>query len=69
VGGARRGRYPSGGARCGDRAERGAVAAGHASDPAVLLLGPDGGLEGESLLGCESLSVVGVILLDAYAYS
>ena len=42
-----------------------AAVAGHSSHITVLLLGPDGRLEGQPLLGNESLTIVREVLFDA----
>ena len=44
-----------------------ASVAWHSSDKAVLLFRPDCRLESQSLLGCNALSVVRVILLNRYS--
>jgi len=42
-----------------------ATVAGHSSHITVLFLGPDGGLEGQALLGNESLTIIREVLFDA----
>lgn len=44
-----------------------APVAGHTAHKTIFLLWPNGGLEGQTLLGCEALSVVRKVLFDAHA--